>query len=126
MAKKPVILILLGLVIVLLLTWDDDDPQETFDLEAVYNSGYIEISFSDKSQDTQSAVLQILGMGEPFWKEFSGSEWVEYVPFQEPKYGWKAHPIILDIKHAELGHVQLKTEVYSTGDPIPRLVYSHP
>lgn len=126
MAKKPLILALFGVTIVIVLFAWDDDPPETFEFQAVYDSGIVTVTFSDKSQKTQSSVLQILGMSESFWKEFSGSKFVEHVPFPDPKYGWKAHPVVLDIKHAELGHIQLKTEVYSAGESIPRVIYSHP
>jgi len=71
--------------------------------------------------------MEILGMDESFQKTFSDSEFIEIVPFpNEPKYGWAIHPIVLEIDHDELGHIQLKTEIHPFGDAIPPVIYSTP
>lgn len=121
--------ILLGVVTIaaiLLITSDDNASlQETFEIQAVYESGDVEVSYLDKSGKTESAVLEILGMRESFQKKFTESEFVERIPFGgQPTHGWKAHPVVLEIEHSELGHVQLKTEIHSAGQPIPETVYS--
>ena len=127
--KGPILLGIVTIFALLLLTGDrGDELQETFEIEAVYDkSGHVKISFSDKSKKTSTTVLQILGMEEPFQKTFPGSDFVEEVSFPNvPKHGWKAHPVVLDIMHAEFGRVQLKTEVHFTDEPVPPVIYSRP
>ncbi len=107
---------------------DKDILRQTFQIEAIYyDSGYVEISFLDKSSKTNSVVMEILGMDESFQKTFSGSEFIEIVPFPNlPKYGWVIHPVVLEIYHEELGHIQLKTEIHSLDEPTPTVIYSRP
>ena len=64
-------------------------------------------------------------MDESFQKTFSDSEFIEIVPFPNiPKYGWAIHPIVLEIDHEELGHIQLKTEIHFSDEPIPTVIYA--
>lgn len=135
MAKKLGPPIFLGVFTVLAIVFltggasdDKDALRQTFQVDAVYyDTGHVEISFFDKSQKTTNVVMEILGMGETFQKTFSDSEFVEIVPFpNEPKYGWAVHPIVLEIDHEELGHIQLKTEVHPLGASIPPVIYSTP
>ena len=135
MAKKlgpPIFLGVFTVLAIIFLTGgasdDKDVLRETFQVDAVYyDTGHVEVSFFDKSQKTTAVVMEILGMGETFQKAFSDSEFVEIVPFpNEPKYGWAIHPIVLEIDHEELGHVQLKTEIHSLDEPIPPVIYSTP
>ena len=100
---------------------------DTFVVDAVYHDsdGYVEISFSDTSQKTNSVVLEILGMEDSFQKTFEGSNFVDKIPFQSvPKYGWKVHPVTLIIDHQEFGKIGLKTEIHFINDPIPPIIYS--
>ena len=135
MAKKLGPPILLGVVTILALvlltgggTDDKNELRQTFDVEAIYyESGHVEISYLDKSDKTKSVVMEILGMEESFQKKYSSSEFIEIVPFPNPpKYGWPIHPIVFEIEHEELGHIQLKTEIHPFGDPIPPVIYSRP
>ena len=134
MARKLAAPIFLGVFTILALvlltgdiTDDKDTLRQTFKVEAVYNSGYVEISYLDKSNKTESVVMEILGMEESFQKTFSDSEFIEVVPFlNEPKYGWPIHPIIFEVEHTELGHIQLKTEIHSLGEALPPVIYSRP
>ena len=107
---------------------DKDVLRQTFDVEAIYyDTGHVEVSYYDNSDKTTTVVLEILGMDETFQKTFSDSAFIEIVPFpNEPKYGWAIHPIVLEIDHEELGHVQLKTEIHPLGDPVPPVIYSSP
>jgi len=107
---------------------DKDILRQTFNVEAIYyDTGHVEVSYYDNSDKTTTVVLEILGMDETFQKTFSDSEFIEIVPFpNEPKYGWAIHPIVLEIDHEELGHVQLKTEIHPLGDPVPPVIYSSP
>jgi hypothetical protein len=135
LARKVTAPILLGIVTVLAVlflagggTDDKDILRQTFAVDAIYyETGHVEISFFDKSSKTDSVVMEILGMDESFQKTFSSSEFIEIVPFPNPpKYGWSAHPIVLEIDHQELGHIQLKTEIHPTDKPIPPVIYSRP
>ncbi len=135
MARKIVPAISLVIITVLAIvflagagTGDKDILRQTFQIEAVYyDSGHVEISYLDKSDKTNSVVMEILGMEETFQKTFSGSEFIEIVPFpNEPKYGWPIHPIVLEIDHQEFGHIQLKTEIHPLGEPVPPVIYSRP
>ena len=109
-------------------TDDKDKLRENFDVNAVYyDSGHVEISYSDKSEKTNSVVMEILGMDESFQKQYSESEFIEVVPFQNlPKYGWKIHPVVFDIEHEEFGKIQLKTEIHEFGQPKPSVIYGQP
>jgi len=120
MDRKIVPAISLGILTVLAIVFltgggtdDKDILRQTFQIEAVYyDSGHVEISFLDKSGKTNSVVMEILGMEKSFQKTFSGSEFIEIVPFPNlPKYGWPVHPVVLEIDHTEFGHIQLKTEI---------------
>ena len=135
MAKKlgpPIFLGVFTILAIVFLTGgasdDKDALRQTFQVDAVYyDTGHVEVSFFDKSQKTTNVVIEILGMDETFQKTFSDSEFIEIVPFpNEPKYGWAIHPIVLEIDHEELGHIQLKTEIHPLGDAIPTVIYSTP
>ncbi len=128
----PIFLVIITVLAIVFLTSggtvDKDILRQTFQIEAIYyDAGYVEISYFDKSGKTNSVVMEILGMEESFQKTFSDSEFIEIVPFPNlPKYGWPIHPVVLEIDHKELGHIQLKTEIHSLGEPVPPVIYSRP
>ena len=135
MARKILPVVSLGIITVLAIiflvgggTDDKDILRQTFQIDAVYyDSGYVEISYFDKSGKTNSVVMEILGMEKSFQKTFSDSEFIEIVPFPNiPKYGWPIHPVVLEIDHTEFGHIQLKTEIHPLGEPVPPVIYSRP
>jgi hypothetical protein len=135
MAKKlgpPIFLGVFTIIAIIFLTGgasdDKDVLRQTFDVEAIYyDTGHVEVSFFDNSDKTTNVVLEILGMDETFQKTFSDSEFIEIIPFpNEPKYGWAIHPIVLEIDHEELGHIQIKTEIHPMGEPAPPIIYSSP
>ena len=135
MARKlgpPIFLGVFTIIAIIFLTGgasdDKDVYRETFQVEAIYyDTGHVEVSFLDKSEKTESVTLEILGMEESFQKSFSGSEFIEIVPFLNPsKYGWAIHPVVLEINHPELGHVQLKTEIRPLDGDVPPVIYSRP
>jgi len=107
---------------------DNDILRQTFQVDAIYyDSGHVEISYLDKSGQTDSVIMEILGMDESFQKSFSGSQFIEIVPFPNvSKYGWAIHPIVLEIDHLEFGHIQLKTEIHALDQPLPSVIYSRP
>ena len=86
----------------------------------------VQISFHDKSNETESVVLEILGMDVTYHKEYefdNDSEFVENMYLKEiPKYGWKTTPVILEIQHSKFGTIGLKTEVYELGDLKPKII----
>ncbi len=135
MARKILPLVSLGIITVFALVFlagggtdDKDILRQTFQIEAIYyDSGYVEISYFDKSEKTNSVIMEILGMDESFQKTFSNSEFIEIVSFPNiPKYGWQIHPIVLEIDHKEFGHIQLKTEIHQLDEPVPPVIYSRP
>ena len=135
MAKKLGPPLVLGIFTILALVFltggatDDKDPlRENFQINAIYyDAGYVEVSYVDKSDKTNSVTLEILGMETSFQKTFSDSEFIEIIPFPNvPKYGWEIHPIVMEIEHEEFGHVQLKTEIHELNTPSPNTIYSTP
>jgi len=135
MAKKLGPPLVLGVFTILALVFltggatDDKDPlRENFKINAIYyDTGYVEISYLDKSDKTNSVTLEILGMETSFQKTFSDSEFIEIIQFPNiPKYGWEIHPIVMEIEHEEFGNVQLKTEIHELNDPSPNTIYSTP
>ena len=107
---------------------DDSDILEQIEFNAVYleNDSVVQISFHDKSNETESVVLEILGMDVTYHKEYefdNDSEFVENMQLKEiPKYGWKTTPVILEIQHSKFGTIGLKTEVYELGDLKPKII----
>ena len=135
MPKKIISTISIGLITVfavIFLTGGANDNKdilrETFQINAIYyDSGHVEISYLDKSEKTNSVILEILGMEKSFQKKFSESEFIEIVPFPTlPKYGWQIHPIVFEIDHQDLGRIQLKTEIHSLDEPAPPVIYGKP
>jgi hypothetical protein len=135
MAKKLGPPLVLGVFTILALVFltggatDDKDPlRENFKINAIYyDTGYVEVSYLDKSDKTNSVTLEILGMETSFQKTFSDSEFIEIIQFPNtPKYGWEIHPIVMEIEHEEFGHIQLKTEIHELNDPSPNTIYSTP
>ena len=135
MAKKLGPPLVLGIFTILALVFltggatDDKDPlRENFQINAIYyDAGYVEVSYVDKSDKTNSVTLEILGMETSFQKTFSDSEFIEIIQFPNvPKYGWEIHPIVMEIEHEEFGHVQLKTEIHELNTPSPNTIYSNP
>ena len=135
MAKKLGPPLVLGVFTILALVFltggatDDKDPlRENFKVNAIYyDTGYVEVSYLDKSDKTNSVTLEILGMETSFQKTFSDSEFIEIIQFPNvPKYGWEIHPIVMEIEHEEFGHVQLKTEIHELNTPSPNTIYSNP
>ena len=132
MAKKLGPPIFLGVFTVLAIVFltggatdDKDSLRENFQVEAIYyDTGYVEISYLDKSDKTTLVILEILGMENTFQKSFNDSEFIEIIEFpNKPKYGWSIHPIVLEVEHEEFGHIQIKTEIHELDTPIPNTIY---
>lgn len=108
-------------------SYDVERLANTFDVDAIYfeNEGVVEISFNDKSQKTNSVILEILGMENSFQKTFEGNNFVERVQFvSPPKHGWKIHPVTLIVDHQEFGPIGIKTEIHSESELAAPIIYS--
>lgn len=107
---------------------NNDILSANFEVSAVYyeNEGFVEITYLDHSQKTDSVVLEILGMDESFQKSYSKSNFVERVLFEsKPQYGWKAHPVTYVIEHKDFGQIGIKTEIHSPDEPAPKIIFSN-
>jgi len=101
---------------------------DQIEFDAVYleSKQTVEILFIDKSNKTQFAVLEILGMDVTYHKEylFDGKSIFTEEMYLEiiPKYGWKTTPVTLEIQHSEFGKIGLKTEIYELDQPKPKII----
>lgn len=106
---------------------DKEALSEIFIVDATFyeDQGYVEINFEDKSKKSSLVTLEILGMSESFQKKYTTQKFSERVNFSNPpKYGWQIHPVTFVIDHPEFGKIGLKTEIHSTGEPAPTVIYS--
>jgi len=101
---------------------------EQIEFDAIYfeNDHVVKISFNDTSNNTKSAILEVLGMDVTYHQEYtfeSKSNFVEQVYLEEiPKYGWKTIPVTLEINHSEFGEIGLKTEIYEPEQSKPKII----
>ena len=106
--KKTSSIIIIAIVVagVALGAIDQLNTKESYildeiDFDAIYleDKQIVQISFIDKSNKTQFAVLEVLGMDVTYHKEylFDGkSRFTEEMYLETiPKYGWKTTPITL-------------------------------
>ena len=97
-----------------------------FDAVYLENDNTVQISFEDKSNNTRSVVLEILGMDVTYHQEYvftNNSNFTEKMKLEDiPKYGWETTPVTLEIKHSEFGNIGLKTEIYEPGQLKPRII----
>ena len=127
-------ILLLVLVIIAINYFDDksytmsEDILKQIEFDAVYleNDHIVQVSFNDKSNNTESAILEILGMDVTYHQEYmfsNNSNFIEKMKLEEiPKYGWETTPVTLEIKHSEFGNIGLKTEIYEPGQLKPRVI----
>jgi|TARA_B100001750_G_C15517726_1_gene608683 hypothetical protein len=107
---------------------DDVSILEYIEFDAVYlkDERLVKISFEDKSNNTESGILEILGMDVTYHQEYvfdRTSKFVERISLEEiPKYGWKTIPVTLEIQHAEFGKIGLKTEIHEPDQPNPKII----
>ena len=101
---------------------------DQIEFDAVYleSEQTVEILFIDKSNKTQFAVLEILGMDVTYHKEYlfdSKSVFTEEMYLETiPKYGWKTTPVTLEIQHSEFGKIGLKTEIHELDQSKPKII----
>jgi|TARA_B100001750_G_scaffold139966_1_gene111499 hypothetical protein len=107
---------------------DDSDILEQIEFSAVYleNDNVVKISFHDKSNETESGILEVLGMDVTYHKEYefdNDSVFVENMYLKEiPKYGWKTTPVTLEIQHSVFGKIGLKIEIHTPDQPMSKVI----
>ena len=129
-----ILFLVIALVIITINNFNDnsytasEDILKQIEFDAVYlkNDHIVQVSFNDKSNNTKSAILEILGMDVTYHQEYmftNGSNFVEKMKLKEiPKYGWETTPVTLEIKHSEFGTIGLKTEIYEPEQLKPRVI----
>ena len=123
-------IIVAGIAFSLTEQFDSDNSVilDQIEFDAVYleSENFIKISFDDKSKNTKSAILEILGMDVTYHKEYifnDESSFIEMVYLEKiPKYGWETTPVTLEINHSQFGKIGLKTEIHEQGDSIPKII----
>ena len=123
-------IIIAGIAFSLADQFDSDNSVilDQIEFNAVYleSETIVKISFDDKSKNTKSAILEILGMDVTYHKEYifnDESSFIEMVYLEKiPKYGWETTPVTLEINHSQFGKIGLKTEIYEQGDSIPKII----
>jgi len=134
MNKKIIIIIPITIILVALYVFNVNQLDEkrlasTFEFSAIYfdDSHVAKISFLDKSNHTNTAILEIEGLSPSFQKKYDNSSFVEDIPISStPQYGWKTTPVTLLIDHKEFGNLILKTEIVPFGQPSSKVIYSRP
>ena len=125
----PIIVILVSLYVFNVNQVDEKRLDSTFEFSAIYfgNGHFVTISFHDKTNQTNTAILEIEGLSQPFQKKYDTSSFVESIPISStPQYGWKTTPVTLLIDHKEFGKLILKTEIVPYGQPSSKVVYGRP
>ena len=119
------------------------EMSQTLLVEAKYKSskGIISIYYEDVSKMTEKLIIEIWGLPQTYHKEFEcdigalaeNAEHENVCPDvvsatikidSPPKYGWESIPVVFTVKHKEFGEISIKTEIYETGNPKPRVIYS--
>ena len=125
----PIIIILVSLYVFSVTRVDEKRLSDTFEFSAIYfdDIHVVKISYLDKSNNTNTAILEIEGLSKSFQKKYDNSAFVEDVPITSaPQYGWKTIPVTLLIDHKELGKIILKTEIVPYGQPASKVIYGKP
>jgi len=134
MNKKIVIVvpILIGLQSLYLFTLnsiDENHLASRFMLSGVYfdDNHVVKISYLDKSNKTNSVILEIEGLRPPFQKKYANSSFIAEISVSSPPlYGWKTTPVTSLIDHKEFGKFILKSELTPYGEPSSKVIYSRP
>ena len=125
----PIIIILASLYVFNVNHVDQKHLADTFEFSAIYfdSSHIIKISFLDRSNNTNTAILEIEGLSQPFQKKYNNSSFVENISISStPQYGWQTTPVTLLIDHKEFGKIILKTDISPYGQPSSKVIYGRP
>ena len=124
----------------------DDKTSEmiqAIEVDAKYKpeKGVITIFYKDESNGTDKLIIEVWGLPQTYHKEFecdigalaenakhenvcpdfvSATIKLDFIP----KYGWESIPVVFTVDHKEFGKISIKTEIYESGDPKPRVIYS--
>jgi len=100
--------------------------QIKFDAIYLEDEKIVRILFEDVSNNTESAILEVLGMDVTYHKEYKfdiNSSFITEMELEQiPKYGWKTTPVTLEIQHSEFGKIGLKTEIIEPNQTIPMII----
>ena len=123
-----VVTVAVSAVIILNPIFDDEADFDYFTFDAVYlkNDNSILITFSDETEKSSFAILEILGMEKTFHKEFeiTNSSFSQLVFLDKPpKDGWKTIPVTLEITYDEFNTVKMKTEIHDEGQISPGIIF---
>ena len=121
------LIVTITLLIVSLLT-NPVDYSSTFYVDATWypNERNVKITYNDVTNATQNVTLEVLGLARTYHVEHTSSEFIETINFDKiPQNGWRAHPVIFDVTHLELGKINLKVEIHANGDPPTRVIYGN-
>lgn len=88
-----------------------------FEVNATYADGHIHVIFQDTTGGTSQVSMEIQGMAETFRRTYDSHEFIDMIQYGPPRYGWAAHPVLLDIRHDTLGDITIKTEIRDIGQP---------
>jgi len=125
----PIIIILVSLYVLSVTQVDEKRLSNTFEFSAIFfdDSHVVKISFLDRSNHTDTAVLEIEGLSQSFQRKYENSSFVKDIHISStPQYGWKTTPVILLIDHKEFGKLILKTEIVTHGQPSSKVIYGRP
>jgi len=123
-----VVTVAVSAVIILNPIFYDEADFDYFTFDAVYlkNDNLVLITFSDETEKSSFAILEILGMEKTFHKEFeiTNSSFSQLVSLDKPpKYGWKTIPVTLEITYDEFNTVKMKTEIHDEGQISPGIIF---
>ena len=119
------------------------EMSQAIEVDAKYKpeKGMVTIFYQDKSTGTDKLIIEIWGLPQTYHKEFecdlgalaenakhenvcpdfvSATIKLDFIP----KYGWESIPVVFTVDHKEFGKISIKTEIYESGDPKPRVIYS--
>ncbi len=102
------------------------DYSSTFYVDATWypDRGQVIITYDDMASATENVTLEVLGLSDTFHTVRTSSSFVQDVRFDRvPDNGWRAHPVVFDVVHAELGSITIKTEVHDADADAPPVIY---
>ena len=119
------------------------EMSQAIEADAKYKpeKGMLTIFYQDQSTGTDKLIIEIWGLPQTYHKEFecdvgalaANAKHENVCPDtflanikldSVPKYGWESIPVVFTVDHNQFGKISIKTEIYETGDPKPRVIYS--
>jgi len=119
------------------------EMSQAIEADAKYKpeKGMLTIFYQDQSTGTDKLIIEIWGLPQTYHKEFecdvgalaANAKHENVCPDtflanikldSVPKYGWESIPVVFTVDHNQFGKISIKTEIYETGDPKPRVIYN--